>query len=83
MYLFLGGDTVIREEEIVGIFDFDNATASKWTRKTLEMAERAGQVFETTPALPRSFVLTAGHFGQQIYLTPLTSGTVGRPSWKG
>lgn len=76
MYLQLGGSTVIKKDSVVGVFDMDTATASKWTRKTLSEADNSGQVFETGDGLPRSFVLTITRFGQQIYLTGLSTQTI-------
>lgn len=76
MILFIGGETLIHTRDIVGIFDFDNATASKWTRKTLQTAEREGRVFETSSELPRSFILTSTRFGPQIYLSHLSAATL-------
>ena len=35
MYLHLGQDTVIKMDEIVGIFDLETATVSKISRATL------------------------------------------------
>ena len=35
MYLHLGGEYVIKEEEVIGIFDLDTSTVSKHTRKFL------------------------------------------------
>ena len=42
MYLHLGQETVVRERDIIGIFDLDNTTVSRHTRKTLNEAEKAG-----------------------------------------
>lgn len=44
MYLHLGQETVVRERDIIGIFDLDNTTVSRHTRKTLNEAEKAGRV---------------------------------------
>ena len=33
MYLNIGGDFSVRGETIVGVFDLDNTSCSKWTRK--------------------------------------------------
>ena len=40
MYLHLGQDTVIKTDEVVGIFDLDTATISKYTREYLAQAEK-------------------------------------------
>lgn len=41
MYLHLGQDTVVRLDEIVGIFDMDTSTISKHSRQFLTDAEKA------------------------------------------
>ena len=44
MYLHLGQDTVIKMDEIVGIFNMETSTISKTTRNYLAQAEKAGKV---------------------------------------
>lgn len=58
MYLHLGQETVVRERDIIGIFDLDNTTVSRHTRKTLNEAEKAGRVINVTDDLPKTFVIT-------------------------
>lgn len=43
MYLNIGGDFSVRGETIVGVFDLDNTSCSKWTRKFLAEAQKAGR----------------------------------------
>lgn len=43
MYLNIGGDFSVRSESVVGVFDLDNTSCSKWTRKFLAEAQRAGR----------------------------------------
>ena len=40
MYLHLGHDTVIKQKDILGIFDMDTATVSKNTRDYLSKKEK-------------------------------------------
>ena len=76
MYLHLGQETVVRERDIIGIFDLDNTTVSRHTRKTLNEAEKAG--------LPKTFVITtptgkkAGE--DMVYLCQLSTGTLKKRS---
>ena len=44
MYLTIGKNTVIRDDEIIGIFDLDNCSQSFLTREFLSAAEKAGRV---------------------------------------
>lgn len=57
MYLHLGNNYVIPEKDIIGIFDMDNTTVSKHTRRLLAQAEKNGRVITVSPDLPKSFVL--------------------------
>ncbi len=57
MYLHLGQDVVVRNRDIVGIFDIDNTTVSRQTRDFLAAAEKGGAVITVSPELPKSFVV--------------------------
>ena len=70
MYLNIGGDFSVRGETIVGVFDLDNTSCSKWTRKFLAEAQKAGAVVDAPDELPKSF-LVAAEYGQTVDL-PLT-----------
>ena len=56
-YIYLGGDAALRTDQIVGLFDLDNASWSHLTRKFLSRAEQEGRVKNAAEDLPRSFVL--------------------------
>ena len=75
MYLSIGNDMAVRESSIIGIFDMDNTSTSKRTRKFLEMAEKEGQVVPCDD-LPKSFVLTSEYGFPRVYLTALSSSTL-------
>ena len=75
MYLSIGNDMAVRESSIIGIFDMDNTSTSKRTRKFLEMAEKEGQVVPCDD-LPKSFVLTAEYGFTRVHLTSLSSSTL-------
>ncbi len=75
MYLSIGNDMAVRESSIIGIFDMDNTSTSKRTRKTLEEAEKLGQVVPCDD-LPKSFILTAEYGLSRFYLTSLSTQTL-------
>lgn len=89
MYLHLGQETLVKTEDIVGIFDMDNTTISKWTRKYLNQAEKKGRVISVTLDLPKTFVVikpggaegksTHRHRPQgeeQVYLSQISAATL-------
>ena len=59
MYLYLGGNRLVRQAEVVGVFDLDTATVSRHTRDFLTKAERDGRVETVSYELPKAFVLCA------------------------
>ena len=51
MYLHLGQDTVVKFDSVLGIFDMDTSTVSKFTRDFLSKAEKdANDVMEQMSA---------------------------------
>ena len=69
MYLHLGGEYVIKEEEVIGIFDLDTSTVSKHTRKFLNKKEKEKKVINVSYELPKSFILVENQKKEEkIYL---------------
>ena len=77
MYLHLGQSVMVRNQDVIGVFDLDNTTWSFRTRRFLERAEKEGQVVTVGDDLPRSFVLTDGGSGRAaVYITALSSAAL-------
>lgn len=57
MYLHVGNNKIIRERNIIGIFDTDNATVSEITKKYLSDAQKDGLVESSTDEIPKSFII--------------------------
>lgn len=77
MYLHLGQDTLVKTKDLIGIFDMDNTTVAKGTRKFLGMAERAGRVITVTDDLPKTFVLCGVSRREcKVYLSQISTSTL-------
>ena len=77
MYLHLGQNVMVRNQDVVGVFDLDNTTWSFRTRRFLEQAEREGRVVTVGGDLPRSFVLTQEENGPPtVYITQVSPSTL-------
>lgn len=78
MFLHLGQETTVKTENIVGIYDLDTSTVSKWTREYLNLAEKEGRVVTVSYELPKSFVVLRekGEEKETIYISPLSSQTL-------
>lgn len=84
MYIHLGQDTVVKKEDIIGIFDLDNTTISKRTRDYLAKAEKQGRVINVSFELPKSFIVCRNkEKGQIVYISQLSSTTLLKRSESG
>ncbi len=72
MYLYLGGETAIKSDKIIGIFDMDTSTVNKATRDYLSKAEKDKRIIYVNYELPKSFVVC----DDKIYVCPLNSATL-------
>lgn len=77
MYLHLGQETVVMQDDIVGIFDLDNTTVSKTTRDYLTCAEKEKRVTNVSFELPKTFVVTNNKKeGSRVYISQISSSTL-------
>lgn len=74
MFIHLGENTVIRDKEIIGIFDMDTSTVNKATRDFLSLAEKSGRTKYVNYDLPKSFILT----DNKIYISPINTATLNK-----
>ena len=78
MYVGIGGDMAVRDRSIIGIFDLDNTTTSRHTRRFLSEAEQHGVVIDVSGGLPKSFVLTQELGMERVYLTQFNTAAIDR-----
>lgn len=77
-YLHIGGDAVVGENEIIGIFDVDKITVFKINRDYLSNAEKSGKIVSVTQDLPKSCVVCCerGKCSEKVFLSPLLTSTL-------
>lgn len=75
MYLHMGQDFIVREQEIIGIFDIDTTSTDKRTREFLERAENEGAVVSMSNDIPKSFIVTDFPY-ETVYLSPISSAAL-------
>jgi hypothetical protein len=75
-YLHLGKGCVVRDDEIVGIFDLDITSQSYLTRKYLAASEKAGEVESASDDLPKSFLVCEGQGRRKLILSPMNTATL-------
>ena len=76
-YLHIGMNVMVDPRRDIGIFDLDNTSTSKLTRRFLDGAEKEGVVQSACEDIPRSFVVCDHPYHRQIiYLSQLNSQTL-------
>ena len=76
MYLHLGQNTVVRTEDIVGVFDMDNSTVSRHTRLFLSKAQKENRVRNVSMELPKSFIVCERDGRQTVYISQIAPSTL-------
>lgn len=76
MYIHLGGRTVIKQSDIIGIFDLDYCSVSKRTRMFLRASTKAGRVVNVNEDLPKSFIVCNDGEGDKVYISPISAPTL-------
>ena len=78
MILHLGQETVIKEEDVIGIFDLDSTTVSKKTRSFLTTKQKQGKIVPVSEELPKSFILAGKKNTREeiVYLSQLSTATL-------
>lgn len=77
MYLHIGNDVIINNEEIIGIFDIDKTTVFKVNRKYLSNKEKKGIIRYVGTDLPKSFIICSNNNGDEVvYISPLNTSTI-------
>ena len=77
MYLHLGQDTVVKLSEVVAIFDLENASIAKATKRYLALAQKQGLVVNVSTELPKSFVVCVDEKGRTtVYISQISSASL-------
>ena len=77
MYLHLGNHVSVPTDDIIGIFDIDNATTARSTREFLKNAEDEGMITAVGADLPKSLIVCCPRGSwQRVYISPLAPATL-------
>lgn len=84
MYINLGNEATVKDDEIIGFFDLDNVTVSKRSREYLSLCEKKGEVKMLTYDLPKTFIVCSKKKREnRVYLSQFSTQTlVKRISYK-
>jgi len=74
MFLFLGGDTTVRKDDVIGIFDIEECSVSRTTADFLNASQKRGDVVSVSDDMPKAFVVCTG----KTYITNVSNGTLNK-----
>lgn len=72
MYLHLGNDCVVKDCDIIGIFDLEKSSISKDTKDFLRNATKKDNVTTVSYEMPKTFVVTK----TQVFISQISSATL-------
>ncbi len=78
MFLHLGENVVLKDTDIIGIFDLDNTTVSKVSRNFLECMEKKGKVINVSEKLPKSFLVSVYGGEDKVYISQMSPLTLNK-----
>ena len=73
MYIHIGNNKVVRDTDILGVFDLDSSTVSVNTRNYLSNAQKEKRVKTLGYELPKSFIILKNN---EVYLSPLNTSSI-------
>ncbi len=79
MYLHLGQSTVVRTDDVIGIFDLDNTTVMKSSREYLAKAQKEGRVVNVSYELPKTFAVCSDKKKEsdvKVYISQISPTTL-------
>lgn len=75
MYLHLGNDIIIRNKDIIGIFDIENSTTGQITKDFLSKTSK--KQISVSFDMPKSFIVCKDVNNKEIiYISPISVSTL-------
>lgn len=74
MYLFVGGNSTVKKNDVIGIFDIEECSVSRITADFLNSEQKQGRVVSVSDDMPKAFVVCSGN----TYITNVSNGTLNK-----
>ncbi len=74
MFLFLGGDSTVKKDDVIGIFDIEECSVSRITADFLNASQKQGRVVSVSDDMPKAFVVCT----EKTYITNVSNTTLNR-----
>ena len=77
MFLHLGNDVLINTKHLIGIFDIEKSSISKFTKEYLSNAEKAKRIVNVSYELPKSFIVCLDDdYNEIVYISQISTATL-------
>ncbi len=80
MYLHLGSDGVVRESDIIGIFDIENTSVSKITKEFLNTVGENAEIVDLCLDIPKSFIVAKNGNKTKLFISQVSVATLKKRS---
>lgn len=78
MYLHIGKDIIIKNKDIIGIFNIDFVKNTKEYKKMLEHLQEYGNLKDIADNQAKTFILTEDKTNIKGYITNIGTTTIGK-----
>ena len=76
MYLHLGQDVVVNSCDVIGIFDMENTSTSRFTKDFLRQANKEIKVITVSFEMPKSYILCERNGEITLYISQISPATL-------
>lgn len=76
MYLHLGQDVVVNSCDVIGIFDMENTSTSRFTKEFLRQANKKIKVITVSFEMPKSYILCERNGEIILYISQISPATL-------
>lgn len=77
MFLHLGNDVLINTKNLIGIFDIEKSSISKFTKEFLGNAEKTKRIVNVSYELPKSFIVCLDDdYNETVYISQISTATL-------
>lgn len=76
MYLHLGQDVVVNSCDVIGIFDMENTSTSRFTKEFLRQANKEIRVITVSFEMPKSYILCERNGEIILYISQISPATL-------
>lgn len=74
--MHLGKEVIVDDREVIGIFDIENTSISKFTKEFLGAAEKNKSVVNVSYEMPKTFVVCSKNGKETVYISQISAATL-------